>query len=110
MQSKLLLLLLLLNALPIFDKHLAAAVRRLSCFHRHPSDSPPVLRIVGKIMIWVNKKASPIEIYDQQQPINPKPIVATKRASERASERTSSHNAVAGVAHATPATATNDSL
>jgi len=68
MQSKLLLLLLLLllNALPIFDKHLAAAVRRLSCFHCHPSDSPPVLRIVGKIMNWVNKKPSPNAIYEQQ--------------------------------------------
>jgi hypothetical protein len=84
MQSKLLLLLLFLNALPIFDKHLAAAGRRLSCFHCHPGDSPPVLRIVGKIMIWVNKKASPNAIYEQQQPINPKPIVATKCASERA--------------------------
>jgi hypothetical protein len=84
MQSKLLLLLLLLlNALPIFDKHLVAAVRRLSCFHCHPSDSPPVLRIVGKIMIGVNKKASANAIYEQQQPINPKPIVATKCASER---------------------------
>jgi hypothetical protein len=65
----------------------------------------PVLRIVGKIMNWVNKKPSPNAIYEQQQPINPKPIVATKCASERAT-------VVAGVAHATPATTTttNDSL
>ncbi len=34
-------------------------------------------------MIGVNKKASANAIYEQQQPINPKPIVATKCASER---------------------------